>query len=252
MNIKFSLMGILMMLIFFSACNQAFKPETVEYSEGLKLHFYYPDNWEKRDKYPAVLLFHGGGWKRGNPEEMKDVAEEFSQKHGFLAISAQYTLNKGRFIPMSEARSAMRYLKQNAEKLKIDAQKIYAGGGSAGGHIAASLSLFEATDNPEDNIDISPEPKALLLFNPAFNVSELILQLWENVDENSLPTVMFYGEDDPWIKGSDIYEKNAKAAGVACERYLYPKESHGFYMQEKYLSDVVDKAVDFLKKNNLL
>ena len=36
--------------------------------EELKLHIFYPENFDVNEKRPLMLMFHGGGWRAGGPE----------------------------------------------------------------------------------------------------------------------------------------------------------------------------------------
>ena len=60
---------------------------------------------------------------------------------------------------VEDALDALRYITENATSLGIDPIRIGVGGGSAGGHLAASLGLFMLS-NPS-------APKVMALFNPA-------------------------------------------------------------------------------------
>ena len=52
----------------------------------------------------------------------------------------------------------------------VDPNKIAAGGGSAGGHVAAATGICNGFEDPADNnIEISSKPNALLLFNPVYD-----------------------------------------------------------------------------------
>ncbi len=60
-------------------------------------------------------------------------------------------------------------LRTHASRLGIEPDRIAAGGGSAGGHVAAATATIPKLDDPADDISISSRPNALVLFNPVFD-----------------------------------------------------------------------------------
>jgi len=70
---------------------------------------------------------------------------------------------------LKDAKSAMRYLYVHAESLYIDKDKIIAGGGSAGGHLAAACWTNENINDDTDDLTVSAKPKALVLLNPVID-----------------------------------------------------------------------------------
>src|ERR1700733_10765315 len=77
---------------------------------------------------------------------------------------------------VEDAKSAVRWLRQNAAMLGIDPDRIVASGGSAGGHIAACTAC-PGLDAEGEDLQVSSRPNALLLFNPVLRfdgVAELM------------------------------------------------------------------------------
>src|SRR6185503_3489625 len=90
---------------------------------------------------------------------------------GMVAVTADYRVgsrHQAKIVDcIRDAKSAVRYLRANAARLGIDPGRIAAGGGSAGGHLAAATGVIAALDEPAGNPAISSRPDALVLFNPA-------------------------------------------------------------------------------------
>lgn len=87
------------------------------------------------------------------------------------AICADYRVrsrNQSQVVDsLRDAKSAIRYVRKHAARLGIDADRIVAAGGSAGGHLAACTALIKDFDEPGEDAAVSSAPNALVLFNPA-------------------------------------------------------------------------------------
>ena len=94
-----------------------------------------------------------------------------------VAMTADYRVGSRHKVQavdcVRDAKSAVRWVRANAEKLGVDPQRIAAGGGSAGGHIAACTGVLEAFDEPSEDARISSRPNALVLFNPVMAMGTL-------------------------------------------------------------------------------
>jgi arylformamidase len=88
----------------------------------------------------TLLFFHGGYWQRNAKEGFSFVAEG-PIAHGFHVAVAGYTLAPEATMDgiVREARTALRWLHQHLAALGGDPARLYVGGWSAGGHLAAML-----------------------------------------------------------------------------------------------------------------
>ena len=93
-----------------------------------------------RTAAPTLLFFHGGYWQRNAKEGFSFIAEG-PLAHGFHVAVAGYTLAPE--APMDgivrEARAALHWLHEHLAALGGDPVRLYIGGWSAGGHLAAML-----------------------------------------------------------------------------------------------------------------
>ena len=144
----------------------------------LPLHIFNPEKHKASDKRPAIVFFFGGGWTNGTPTQFVEHCKYLAQR-GMVAITVEYRVkSRHNVTPMecvSDAKSALRWVRWNANELGIDPNRIAAGGGSAGGHLAAATATVSGYDEAGENTKVSAQPNALVLFNPALDLVSLKL-----------------------------------------------------------------------------
>jgi acetyl esterase/lipase len=93
---------------------------------------------------PAVLVVHGGGWRFGDRRRMEGVSMALAQA-GFVAFNVNYTLaawwRPGFPAQLRELRAAVRWVRRNAVRFRVDPKRIGALGSSAGAHLAGLLAV---------------------------------------------------------------------------------------------------------------
>lgn len=219
----------------------------------LKLTIVNPPNWKPEDKRPALVFFHGGGWVGGTPTQFSQHSEYLASR-GLICIQVEYRLLKGQpaetapLVCVQDAKSAMRWVRGHAVELGIDPQRIGAGGGSAGGHLAAFVGMVEGKDDPQDDRSISPKANALLLFNPVFDngpdrgwgyarVKEAYREYSpaHNISADDPPAIVFLGTQDKLIPVSVVqrFKAEMEKSGVRCEALFYEGQGHGFFNASK-------------------
>ncbi len=108
----------------------------------LKLFVFEPEEHKSTDSRPAIVFFFGGGWNQGSPQQFYPHCKYLAAR-GMVAISAEYRVRSRHGITpfecVTDGKSAVRWIRANADKLGIDADSIATGGGSAGGHWAVIL-----------------------------------------------------------------------------------------------------------------
>jgi acetyl esterase/lipase len=212
----------------------------------LKLNIIYPDDYQKGKRYPAIVFFYGGGWKNGNVHQFEHQCHYFASK-GLVAIAANYRVSARNhstpFDAVEDAKSAMRYIRGNAKKLGVKKGKIVAAGGSAGGHLAASVAMIPGYSASNENKSVRTRPGALVLFNPVINTMPEGFgynQIGENQESISPahhvvaklpPTLIFHGLEDKTVPFDNIVDFQNKMTSVGNTCYVVPfrEMGHGFF-----------------------
>jgi len=144
--------------------------------------------------------------------------------------------------------SAIRCVRSHAGELGIDPDKLAAGGGSAGGHVAAATGTTRGLDEAGEDTSVSCRPNALLLFNPVFDNSpggyghDRVKEYWEefsplhNISEKTPPTIVFLGTEDALVpvETARKYKRLMEEHDRRCDLHLYEGQPHGFFNQAKY------------------
>jgi acetyl esterase/lipase len=182
-----------------------------------------------------------------------------------VAISAEYRVkSRDKTTPkecVMDGKSALRWVRKHAKELGVDPKMIAAGGGSAGGHVAAATVNSKGFEEGE-NLEVSSRPAALVLFNPVFDNGpkgyghDRVKDYWKeispmhNISKESPPTVVFLGTKDHLIPvaTAEEYKKKMEAAGGRCDLHLYEGQTHGFFNRnrdndDKYF-DMTTREVD--------
>ncbi len=107
--------------------------------------------------FPAIVMLHGGGWIKGGRSRFRDEIEEAAWR-GFVGVSVDYRLCRtgeetpsvdGFPAPLQDVKAAIRFLRANADRFRIDPMRIGIAGESAGGHLA----LLAGLTRPEDGLE---------------------------------------------------------------------------------------------------
>lgn len=94
----------------------------------------------------ALVYLHGGGWALGNLESADAISRFLAERAGITVISVDYRLAPENPFPagLEDALAAFEYVVVHADELGIDPDVVGVGGESAGGNLAAVVSLHSA------------------------------------------------------------------------------------------------------------
>ncbi|MFN0275755.1 MAG: alpha/beta hydrolase [Chitinophagales bacterium] len=239
-------------------------------STDLHINIFFPEGYNKKDSLPCIVYFFGGAFIHGSPAQFEEHCKYFAAR-GIVAATADYRVisrnNCTAIECVKDAKSCIRWLRQNADSLGIDATKIIMGGGSAGGF----LCLTAAIDNAEfeeltDDKTISCVPDAMVLINPVVNSEEFDFRIKKfpgkaaeinpikHVVNNLPPAIVFHGTEDK-ISGFSYAKQFVevyKKAGNEIELHSYEGMEHGFAQRNKndgkYFKETLQLTDDWLLK----
>jgi cephalosporin-C deacetylase-like acetyl esterase len=106
-------------------------------SNAQKLDIYLPDTIS--EQLPVIVSIHGGAFMFGDKADEQVVPMLEGIKRGYAVISINYRLSDESKFPsqINDVKTAIRWIKANAEKYHLASNKIALWGGSAGGNLAA-------------------------------------------------------------------------------------------------------------------
>ncbi|MBT5322144.1 MAG: alpha/beta hydrolase fold domain-containing protein, partial [Verrucomicrobiales bacterium] len=203
----------------------------------LFLHVFNPKGHKASDRRPAIVFFFGGGWIGGTPKQFEPHCTYLASR-GMVAITAEYRVkSRNKTTPfecVKDGKSAIRWVRANAGKLGVDPKRVAAGGGSAGGHVAAATGNCPGLEEEGENLKVSSKPDVLVLFNPVYDNSskgyghDRVKPRWKeispmhNIRKGAPPTIVFLGTKDKLIPVSTAqeYEKRLVAVGSRSELHL--------------------------------
>lgn len=248
----------------------------------LKIDIFYTSGTVNKAGNTAIVFFHGGGWAYGTAGEFFSTCERYARM-GIVTFSVEYRLSIDNGVTPSktispiecimDARSAMRWVRENADRLHIDRNKIVAAGQSAGGHLALATAMIDEYNEKSDNPGVSCRPDAVLLFSACVNavegwcdrlLADRRTKIWSispahNVRPGLPPMIEFHGIDDEQVPKWTVqfFAGDMKTAGNYFEQHMYEGLKHylgdGNPKYSRYYDDEILKLADeFLRKFNLL
>lgn len=232
----------------------------------LQVWIWKPAGWQVSDRRPAVVFYHGGAWRAGSPSAFSRQSARLAER-GMVALSVQYRLTSQPGVTIADcvkdARSAFRWVRAQAAELGIDPARLAAGGGSAGGHLAATLATLAGPDEAGDDLRVPLQPAALVLFNPALQLDSpraaeaaglpdvatlRAFSPFQHVPKGHPPTLILHGEADTTvpIAGARAYAARVTELGGRCEVVGYADQPHAFFNKSPYVERTCERMEQFL------
>ncbi len=207
----------------------------------------YPDGPALK---PAIISVHGGRWRAGNRTDASSIKVTQWAEFGFVALSIDYRLVGGSPAPAPylDLLCAIRWLHAHAEEYRVDPDRIYLIGQSAGGHmVSLAATLGEGTFPRTGGWDKArTDVRAVISVAATYELPTLSWgNLWTpvtgNVDEarraaspivhvsrTTLPILVIHSDDDKSVPVQQAVDMTAKlqAAGVTHRFVHYTDRGH--------------------------
>ena len=234
----------------------------------LDMDIYEPSNDSELQR-PAIIFLHPGAFFSGSnqSDDMVSLSIDAAKK-GYVAISANYRLGlnivstysgeRAVYRGVQDISALIRYLREHSEDLRIDSDKIFIWGSSAGAFIGLHLAYSDDSERPEstygggndpdlgcidcegNNYNHNSRPNALVSCWGAIGSLD-----WINSHDN-IPAIMFHGTSDlvvpydyglpftinialPVVYGSNQIYDRLNLLNIQSEAYIEEGEGHEYW-----------------------
>ncbi|GAA4307621.1 hypothetical protein GCM10023183_23640 [Nibribacter koreensis] len=238
---------------------------------ALDLHIFLPDSASLKSKRPVMVFFSGGSWTKGTPEWDFYNAANYARK-GWVGVAVEYRIADRHetkpFEAVKDARSAIRWLRLNADAYNLDPNRIIATGNSAGGHLVLSTALAESVNERSDKLSISPVPNLLLVNAGVYSLYADGSTDWiskglkdktevKKISPQHLlkpglpPMLILHGTHDQSVDyaSAKAFVEAMTQLGNEVEFHTFEGAPHTIWWDRRYSGQVASFRKEFLKKN---
>jgi len=245
---------------------------------------------EGDDPHPAIVFIHGGGWANGDRKRYRNSIRE-AAKRGYVAVTISYRLmqfdeaNKETttadpIFPaqVHDAKAAIRWLRENAEKYDVDPNRIGVTGGSAGGHLSLLVGLTDPDSRLEGESGTPNQSSRVQAVVNVFGPTEMtacfqkssvawIFRLFMGgapdevagqyaaaspltyVSKDDPPVLTLHGDQDKLVpvEQAKLLDEKMKAVGASHTLMLFQGQGHGF--KGEHQQKAMDAMWDFFDKH---
>lgn len=219
------------------------------------------------DPTGLLVYAHGGGWVLGDLESHDNVCHSLCSGSGHAVLSVDYRLAPETPFPggLDDCVTALRWAHRHAAELGVDPERIAVGGDSAGGNIAAVISLdppvplvfqllvYPVTDVGFDTPSYAENGEGFFLTAAAMRwfadhylsgdvggpddprVSPL--RASDDALRTSPPTLVITAGFDPLRDEGAAYADRLSEVGVVTSHVHFPGQFHGFFSLAHMLAD---------------
>jgi acetyl esterase len=237
----------------------------------IPLRIYTP---EGSGPFPAIVFFHGGGWVIGTLDTHDGVCRQIAKRAGAVVVSVDYRLAPEHKFPAApeDCYAATLWVAENAAKIGVDACRLAVGGDSAGGNLAAAVSLmardrgkpkiayqvliYPVTEHSYDTASYRENADGYLLTkdsmvwfwnhylrSPADGAQPYASPLRARDLKGLPPAMVVTTEFDPLRDEGEAYAERLRQAGVPVKLKRYDGLIHGFFMMTGFFPQAL-QAVD--------
>ncbi|MFC0628793.1 alpha/beta hydrolase [Kribbella deserti] len=250
---------------------------TVPGAEGeLPIRIYRP---EGEGPLPTLVYFFGGGWTLGSIDTADGICRRLANAVPCQVITVGYRLAPENKFPAAvhDCHEATAWISANAAELRVDADRLAVGGDSAGGNLAAAVTLLARSGGPRLAAQLLVYPNTRYgsdtqsmregddpyLFNktsvswywnhyladPADGLNPLASPLLADHFAELPKALVITAEFDPLRDEGEFYAEKLFAAGVPTVLSRYDGMVHGFFAMSGVLEggrQAIAEAAAFL------
>lgn len=171
--------------------------------------------------FPAIVCIHGGGFRAGKRESYDGLIVRLAEQ-GYVAITVTYRLAPKYQFPAAvhDTKAAVRWVRANAAKYKIDPSRIGTTGGSAGGHLAQFLGVTAGVKEFEGDGGNPAESSAVACVVNVYGPSDFTKSYGKSVDAAEVLPLFLGGNLEKarklHLKASPLYWVTPVAAPTLC------------------------------------
>ena len=230
---------------------------------------------------PGIVVIHGGGWRSGDKSQLGPLAQRLAAK-GFTCITINYRLSTEALYPAAvcDVKDAIRWVREKADSLCVDPEKIAALGFSAGGHLAALIGTTATNGSgfadvcegdlrdsqvqaivdidgilafihPESEEGDDSKSKSAATYWFGYN-KEQREDLWVQASpltyvSAATPPILFINSSiNRMHAGRDDFIKVLDQQGIYHDTKMFPDAPHSFCLFEPWFTPTLDYIVNFL------
>jgi acetyl esterase len=226
-------------------------------AQPIPIRVYFP---EIGNNLPALIYYHGGGWVAGSLDGHDRTLRALTNSSGCVVISVDYRLAPEHKFPaaVEDADASLRYVAEHCAQFGVDPNRIAVGGDSAGGNLAAVVSLI-ARDRGGPNVafqlliypatDYHDDRPAMHEFAQGYFLTRPLLDyFWGHylngpqdgrhphvspINAESLaglpPALVITAECDPIRDQGEAYAERLRESGVPVSVKRYEGAIHAFF-----------------------
>lgn len=241
-------------------------------TSNLKLDVCMP-TWAPDEKFPVVLLVHGGGWISGSKENQLMMAQHLAKK-GYIGIAVAYRLSTEAPYPAAvlDIKSALQWIRNHADEYHADGSKIAILGASAGAQLATLVGvtgnnpLYDTGNTTNTAVQAIVNVDGIVSFiHPDAEEGE-IAGLWlggskeenptnwkeasplEYVSDTAPPTLFINSSMPRFHAGRDDMVQKLNTYHIYSEVHTLDGSPHSFWLMHPWFLPTVNYTVVFLDK----
>ena len=235
---------------------------------AIPLRLYRPIGSTETQTLPVLVYFHGGGWVIGDLDTHDTLCRELANGAGCAVVAVDYRMGPEHRFPaaVDDCLAATRWVQSHAGELQLDATRLAVGGDSAGGNLAAVVSIaardagdlpiayqlliYPATDQHRDAPSHTSNGQGYLLTTDtmAYFTGHYITDPAQYTDWRASPllhddlatlppALVLTAGYDPLRDEGAAYAERLTAAGNRATCVCFERQIHGFITMGKLLDE---------------